>query len=844
MDDQSLRGPDRERGAASVTSPAAGGDAGPTVSPGATPTLAAAAASEPVAPARTIPEAIGEYRVVDLLGEGGMGVVYEAEQASPHRRVALKVMRQGHFVDEAHARMFHREAETLGRLKHPGIAAIYESGHTDDGHDFFAMELVAGRTLDAWLAGRPVPVTAEELRLRLETFRTICDAVHYAHQRGVIHRDLKPANIVVADDAGAASPSAARPALPAVKILDFGLARLTDVDAEGSLLTETGMIKGTLAYMAPEQAKGMADAIDVRTDVYALGMILYEMLALRRPYDVGRSAITEAVRVICDEPPRPLAQAWRGTHRLDPDVATIVGKALEKEPDRRYGSAAALSEDVERFLASQPIVARPPSVLYHLRKMAARHRLAFASAGAIAALLAAGAVGLSLQAHRIALERDRANREKQAAAQVSDFLVKLFRVSRPDQARGSSITARELLDKGTTQIRSNGKMDAEVRATLLSTMGDVYSSLGIFDRAGPLLEDALRTRRSLFGNESAPVAETLRARGILLQAQGRDADSVPSFREALAIYEKTGGPESLDVAQLLNDLGNAETRTGHIPEAEAAYERAVAIRSKVEGPDATSIVPIRANLGLIAVRKGDLPGAERAFRAALAAYEKALPADHPDVALLQGNVGATLVAERKYADAEPFYRKALATHEKVLGGEHPQVAQDLANIAEVHRVLADLPDAEHEDRRALAILRSKVPATDLRLRFVLVNLSIVLDTERAPADLREAEGMLREAVATNRSAPPPDPWDAAKAESELGGCLLAQGRLREAEPLLVGSFPTLRDRLGVNERARVDVARDRIVELYRQLHEPGKAAPFVAAAAVAASAHSGAKASG
>jgi len=229
---------------------------------------------------------IGGYTILGKLGEGGMGVVWEAEQNRPKRRVALKVMRATHAVDELHAKMFHREVETLGRLKHPNIAAIYESGHTDDGRDFFAMELVRGQTLDEWLAGRPSPITASELRMRLRLFQTISQAVHYAHQRGVIHRDLKPSNILVTEDSdsasGASSSSAA--GLPVVKILDFGLARVTDADVQAaSMLTEVGMIKGTLPYMSPEQARGDAEAIDVRTDVYALGVIFYEMIVGSRP---------------------------------------------------------------------------------------------------------------------------------------------------------------------------------------------------------------------------------------------------------------------------------------------------------------------------------------------------------------------------------------------------------------------------------------------------------------------------------------------------------------------------------------------------------------------------------
>jgi tetratricopeptide (TPR) repeat protein/tRNA A-37 threonylcarbamoyl transferase component Bud32 len=733
----------------------------------------AAASGEPQQPAT-----IGRFRILSKLGQGGMGVVWEAEQDQPRRLVALKVMRRDHEVGPLHIQMFRREAETLARLKHPNIAAIYESGHTDDGHDYFAMELVRGLTLDEWLARRPSRVDDSELELRLRLFATICDAVHYAHQRGVIHRDLKPSNIIVVDQAESATAGTRSRSLPALKILDFGLARITDSDIAATLVSEIGVIKGTLPYMSPEQARGDVASIDVRADVYALGVILYELLTGRRPYDVSRAALAEAVRIICELPPAPLRDSWSGARRPDRDLETIVGKGLEKEADRRYGSAGELRDDVDRYLSSQPILARSPSAIYQLSKMVQRNRIGAAFAATVLVLLVAFAVTATVQSRAVARQRDRAEAEAAKALAVSRFMSETLSAANPWGA-GYDVSVVDALDDATDRIATSFPEQPLVEAEVRHTIGTAYKNLGRYDRAQPLLEAAEDTRSQRLGDDDPETINTLSALAELAWRDSRYDEAVDLGRQLLGRHRRVYGEPSPEVAGSLEDLGRILTDAGRFDEAEPVLDEALAMNIDVHGERSLQVAACYENMAtFIQLSRRDYAAAEDMARTALEIRRATTDTDTMDTASSVNNLGVLILLQGRYDEALPVLQEAVEISRRVGGDQHPELARALENLGNVYYRQQQF-DRTLELLDEVMMMRREVLGDDSPdVARTLNNMGMVYN---AAGRREEAEQAVRKAVAGMERAYGPDHPDLASSHWSLAHVLWGQGKLDGAE---------------------------------------------------------------
>ncbi len=715
--------------------------------------------------AGSLPATIGRYRILGILGEGGMGAVYEAEQEEPRRIVALKVIRPGLATPER-LRRFRHESQALGRLQHPGIAQIHDAGTADTGfgpQPYFAMELIRGLPLDRYAEQNKLTT-----RQKLELMKKICDAVHHAHQRGLVHRDLKPGNILV-DETG-------QP-----KILDFGIARLTAQETPLTFQTEVGQIVGTLAYMSPEQVRGDPNEVDIRSDVYSLGVILFELLSGKLPYNVSGRQIHEAARTILEteaESLSSISRIYRG------DLETIVGKALEKDKTRRYESAAALAADLENHLNDQPILARPPTTTYQLRKFARRHRaLVTGIAAAFVVLLAGIAVSTTLairarRAEQAALaERDRANRERDRATRITDFMTGMFRVSDPGESRGNTVTAREILDKASNDIGASLASDPDAQTQMMQVMAATYANLGLYSRSYELATRALDARRTFFGPEDAKTLESMTQVGDVLELLGRYDEAERTDRRTLAVEERVLGSDSLQTLETVRNLAIVLAFMGHYDESENLYRRLVDTLARKLGPENDQTLLARANLAGLLFGEGHYVEAEKQDRSLLEIERRVWGNDSPRTLQTTGNLGMALRQEGQLKEAEHVFRGDLATEQRVEGPEHPDALFTMQNLAEDLMTEGKLADSERIYRQAIAILvRTLGPTHPDTLRQQTCLAAVLIKKHQ----YQDAERIDRAALAAQLKALGPENPDTLTTRSELVEALIDEHRYDEA----------------------------------------------------------------
>ena len=753
----------------------------------------------PVLPLEAV-ESIGGYRILGVLGEGGMGVVYEAEQSSPHRRVALKVMRRGHTVDEVHARMFHHEAQTLARLRHPKIAAIFESGHTVDGHDFFAMELVRGQTLGTWLEDRPGPFTAGEVRKRLQLFRSLCEPVHYAHQRGVIHRDLKPANVMVTDDIDSDRSKDAT-TTPEVKVLDFGLARIADPDMEAAtLMSEVGVIRGTLPYMSPEQTRSDIDAVDVRTDVYALGVILYEMVTGRRPYDLESSSLVDAVRIICEETPQPLNVGADSGITLDRDLETIVGKALAKEPDERYGSVSELADDIERYLSSRPILARRPSASYRAKKFVQRHRAGVAAAVLVVAAIVAGVIGISFGLVRARDAEAHARREAATSAKVSSFLADML-ASVDAQQVGRLVLGdleRRVADAATDREEMPQSAVAEFRNLTRAVSGTDVGRLlvddAILSRAGAEIAEQFGDEPEVAGRLEYTLAETYERFGLYEQA-------LVHAGRAASIRETAFGADTPATLQSQSLVGLLEYRQGQYPEARDLLTRVLASQRSILGNDHADVFVSGVRLSWVLIEEGRYAEAEEMLADILERQRRVLGEEHRETATTMNSLAVIYSNQERYGDAEALHSEVLAIRSRVLGPTDPDTLKSMTNLAILSYYQGRLEDAAALFQDVLDIQTETLGPDHPVTLGSTNNLAIIYERQ---GNLGEAQRLHRQALETKTRVLGENHPETLSSRYNLAIVATARGRLDEAERLHRQTLELRRRTLGRDNPQTLD----------------------------------------
>jgi non-specific serine/threonine protein kinase/serine/threonine-protein kinase len=720
-------------------------------------------------------------------------------------------------------------------MDHPNVAKVFEAGSTPQGRPYFAMEYVQGVPINEHCDRHKLTN-----RERLELFMQVCEGVQHAHQKAIIHRDLKPSNALVSIQDGKAVP----------KIIDFGVAKaISQKLTERTLFTEQGQLVGTPEYMSPEQAEMTGQNVDTRTDVYSLGVMLYELLVGALPFDpkelrqAGFQGIVHKIRE--EEPPKPSTrlstlgeQSTESARRRRVDVPTlqrqlrgdldwITMKALEKHRMRRYGSPDELSQDIQRHLSCEPVLASPPSAAYQIGKFARRHRVAVGFSALLAVLVLGFAATfitmMMVQARRVAAERDRANQEAATATEALEFLVGIFALSDPGQARGGSITAREILDRGANEIDETLADQPEVRARIQSTIGDIYRKLGLYPQAEPLVEQALAEQKRTLGDNHADTLKTANNLALLYRDQGRFADAEPLLLDTLAAQKRLLGEDHEATLNTMTNLGLLYHDQGRYDEAEALQVATLEGRRRVLGDDHPGTLALMNNLANIFSDQGRYDEAESLYLETLAARKRVLGDDHPETLQSMNNLAVLYFDLGRLDDAERLQRETLAIKKRVLGDDHPSTLWSMHNLAILCRRQNRLAEAELLYLGALEARRAVLGDDHPDTLASMNGLAVLYKTlERYD----EAEPLYVQALETRKRVLGEKHPRTLISMGNLALLFEAQGRHDDAETLYLETHEVTRDVRGVGHPDTLWTAA-RLADLYNATGRSEAARPFV-----------------
>jgi serine/threonine protein kinase/tetratricopeptide (TPR) repeat protein len=788
-------------------------------------------------PVTEAPDSITGYRILQQVGEGGMGVVYEAEQLEPvRRRVAIKVVKAGMDTKAVVAR-FESERQALALMDHPNIARVYDAGSTDQGRPYFAMEYIGGEPITRYCDRHRL-----ETRERLTLFTQVCDGVQHAHQKGVIHRDIKPSNVLVRilDDR------------PVPTIIDFGIAKATQHRlTEKTMVTAMGLLIGTPEYMSPEQAEASGVDVDTRTDVYSLGVMLYELLAGALPFDSGklREAGLDEIRrrIREDEPSKPSTKVTtlgeaktrtaerrctdpRGLRRLlKGDLDWITMKALEKDRDRRYASPAEMAADIERHLRHEPVLAGPPGIAYRAQKFVRRHRVGVTAGAALLAVLLISMVGTTISFVQ-------AEREARTAQRVSMLLTRLFEDMNPFAAGEKAEDQNELLDRAAERIQNELDEDPLMQAQALTAVGEAYAGIGRPEAARPLFETALSLRREAFGNEHPDVAMSESLLGDALYAIGEYEQARWLHEQALEFRREFYGPDHRTVAWSLRSLGAVQRRESELETARSLIQQALEIEEKIDGPDSLYVTFTLVLLAGIEMDSGDYPAAREHLQRTLRVREIELGSEHLLVADTLNDLGRLYVENGETEEALQVLERGMTIVEKLGVPDHLQMSYLMHNKARALIGIQEYEAALELLERTLEIQEQHLGVDHYEIAYTLRTYGILL---RRMGEIDASRQLYERALAMIRAHFGPDHIDTAPILHALGYLEYRVGNYDRSLRLNERALAIRRDVFGPGHRglnpslyalaclAALAGERDRALDLLHEALECGYASSFI-----------------